>query len=416
MSNPPESLGSNYTDPLLAYEECVFQEEGLNADMQGYAVRLSYFLVNVCLALLIRYSDKDVAEPVNALLLQIYTLLCCTFISFTRKQLSVADAYFSLTLTISPLALYLVYASLRKVLRKSSYLFRRLGDHYKTSLTLSVLMLPLWIIIHVLIYFDKVFSHTCPHITFRSWFIFEAEKVEIAFIATNFFTGFIVFVWFVYFLRHFTDIRNEYRRHKMKAPHDWKWFGWLRWFPLSFKSLMIAQRDVIIKCHPWVLTLSIWTAYVIWGYSLFLDVWDMHEFYNDLVQDLQTQLNGTTTLGPYTPPAGYKPLGFGQLLAAALAFPPLWKVMCMIWTSREKLLVWVKGYPASLWNGTVFLFTGRRNPWLKKVLETRAGSHPTESPSDSIPMTGPNDKVQSLENVLASLPTQEKSMNRSESA
>ncbi|KAJ3755471.1 hypothetical protein EV360DRAFT_85878 [Lentinula raphanica] len=415
MSNPPGSLGSDSTDPLRAYAECVFLQEGLDLDMQGYAVRLSNFVVNVCLALLIRHSEEDfqVADSVTAVLLQNYTLLSCTFISLIRKRLSVADAHFCLTLTISPLALYLVYASLRKVLGRSSYdscFFRRLDDHYKTCLTFSVLMLPLWIIIYVLIYLNKFFPKTgCPHVTFVSWLILVAAEVGHALTVAYVFTGLIVFVWFVYFLRHFTDIRTE---TPMPNALDRKWFGWLRWFPLSFKFFMIAQR-VIFGSHPWVVTLFIVTAYVIWGSALFLDVLDIHKYFYNRAANLVR--NGTTTHGPYTPPAGYEPLGFGQLIAAALAFPPLWKVMCMIWRSREKLLAWVIGYPTSLWHETEFLFTGRPNPW-KVLRETRAGSHPTESPSDSIPMTGPNDKVQSLENVLASLPTQEKSINRSESA
>ncbi|KAJ3817757.1 hypothetical protein F5880DRAFT_1336944 [Lentinula raphanica] len=410
MSNPPESSGSDSTNPVLDYALCVYQTEGQNPDMQGYAVRLSNFIVNVCLGLLIRFSEENVADSITVLLLQIYTLLTCTFISLARKRLSVADAHFALTSTVSPLALYLLYSSLRTLLRKSSHLFSRLDDHNRTYLALSLLILPMWIVLNILIYLADVFPANlkCPPITFETWLAFEIElAMNSLFAFASVFAGLIVPVWTVYFLRHFKDIRGEYRRHC-------KWFGWIRWFPLSFKSFMLAQWDVITKSHPWVLTLSIWTAYVIWGSSLLLDVIDIQHFYLTFIIYIQSR-DGIDP-SPYDLPTRYDPLGYGQLIAAALAFPPLWKVMWMTWGSRGKLLAWVNGYPTSLWNGTVFLFTGRRNPWLKKVLETRAGSHPTESPSDSIPMTGPNDKVQSLENVLASLPTQEKSINRSESA
>ncbi|KAJ3714288.1 hypothetical protein C8R42DRAFT_726767 [Lentinula raphanica] len=410
MSNSPESSGSNSTDPLFAYALCVYQTEGQNPDMQGYAVRLSNFIVNVCLGLLIRFSEENVADSVTVLLLQVYTLLICTFISLIRKQLSVADAHFALTSTVSPLALYLLYAALRTLLRRSSYLFRRLGDDNRTYLALSILMLPMWIVLNMLIYFADVFSGpSCPHITFENWFAFETEATIVSFVFASVFMGLIVLVWIVYFLRHFKDIRGEYRRHKMKAPH-WKWFGWIRWFPLSFKSLMLAQWDVITKSHPWVLTLLIWTAYVIWGSSLLLYVTDIYELYYDFIITIQSA--DGTDFSPYNPPTGYDPLGYGQLLAAAVAFPPLWQVMWMTWGSRGKLLAWIKGYPASLWNGTVFLITGRRNPW-KKVLENRDsgshGSHSTsESSYDSLPLTGPNEKVQSLESAFASFPTQEK--------
>ncbi|KAJ3836351.1 hypothetical protein EV361DRAFT_612520 [Lentinula raphanica] len=302
MSNSPESSGSNSTDPLFAYALCVYQTEGQNPDMQGYAVRLSNFIVNVCLGLLIRFSEENVADSVTVLLLQVYTLLICTFISLIRKQLSVADAHFALTSTVSPLALYLLYAALRTLLRRSSYLFRRLGDDNRTYLALSILMLPMWIVLNMLIYFADVFSGpSCPHITFENWLAFETEATIVSFVFASVFMGLIVLVWIVYFLRHFKDIRGEYRRHKMKAPH-WKWFGWIRWFPLSFKSLMLAQWDVITKSHPWVLTLLIWTAYVIWGSSLLLYVTDIYElYYEHISQNERNSIVATYGTNKYKP-------------------------------------------------------------------------------------------------------------------
>ncbi|GAW02126.1 hypothetical protein LENED_003760 [Lentinula edodes] len=212
----PQSF-PNSTDPAVldveSYALCVFSAEGQNPDMQGYAVRLSNFIVNVCLALLIRYSEESVSESVSALLLQVYTLMLCAFISLIRKQLSVADAHFALTSTVSPLAVYLLYA-------------------------------------------------------------------------------------------------------------------WIQWFPLSFKSFVLAQWDVITKSHPWVLTLSISTTYVIWGSSLILYVSDLGEFYHEIVAGIQADNGQPVT--PYSPPDGYDPLGYGQLLAAGVAFLPLWQVLCLI--------------------------------------------------------------------------------------
>lgn len=194
---------------------------------------------NLLLALLIRYSEESVSESVSALLLQVYTLMLCAFISLIRKQLSVADAHFALTSTVSPLAVYLLYASVRKVLKKRSYLFRRLGDH-RTYLTLSLLLLPMWTIMNLLIYFANVFSNTCAPVTLASWLLFEIEAVLFSFIFASVFAGIIVLVWIFYSLRHFRDIRGEYRRHKMKAQR-WARFSWIQWFPLSFKSFVLAQ-------------------------------------------------------------------------------------------------------------------------------------------------------------------------------
>ncbi|KAJ4500710.1 hypothetical protein C8R41DRAFT_913796 [Lentinula lateritia] len=390
----PQSF-PNSTDPAVldveSYVLCVFSAEGQNPDMQGYAVRLSNFIVNVCLALLIRYSEESVSESVSALLLQVYTLMLCAFISLIRKQLSVADAHFALTSTVSPLAVYLLYASVRKVLKKRSYLFRRLGDH-RTYLTLSLLLLPMWTIMNLLIYFANVFSNTCAPVTLASWLLFEIEAVLFSFIFASVFAGIIVLVWIFYSLRHFRDIRGEYRRHKMKAQR-WARFSWIQWFPLSFKSFVLAQWDVITKSHPWILTLSISTTYVIWGSSLILYVSDLGEFYHEIVAGIQADNGQPVT--PYSPPDGYDPLGYGQLLAAGVAFLPLWQVLCLIWESRGHMLAWIKRYPSSLWNGIIFIFTGHRNPW-EKVLARRAEDGTTESIYDTLPLTGPNEEVKTI--------------------
>ncbi|KIK63105.1 hypothetical protein GYMLUDRAFT_41418 [Collybiopsis luxurians FD-317 M1] len=383
----------NSTDPYIlaleGYMLCVYKNEGQNPDMQGYAVRISNFIVNLCLAILIRYSNEDVIESVSVLLLQIYTLLVSAFISLIRKKLSVADAHFAITSTVSPLAIYLLYASVRKILRKRSYLYRRLGHHSnETYVALSLLVLLMWIIMDLLIYFADVFTNKCPRITLVSWFMYRFMAAYTSFIFASVFIVILICMWIMYLLRHFRDIRDEYRRHKMKAQ-PWKHFRWVQWFPLTFKSFMIAQWDVITKGHPWMLTFSVVITYVVWGSSLMLYIPDLSKFYYDLVTGLEED-NDLPTL-PYQAPDGYDPLGFGQLLAATVAFPPMWQVLNLIWTRRNDIVAWIKSYPISLWNGIVFILTGHRNPW-KKVLERRAENGEAGTFYDSVPLTGPGEE------------------------
>lgn len=72
-----------------------------------------------------------------------------------------------------------------------------------------------------------------------------------------------------------------------------------------------VHRDVITKSHPWILTLSISTTYVIWGSSLILYVSDLGEFYHEIVAGIQADNGQPVT--PYSPPDGYDPLGYGQV-------------------------------------------------------------------------------------------------------
>jgi len=343
-----------------------------------------------------------VLDSVSVILLQVYTLLVCAFITMIRKQLSVADAHFAITSTVTPLSVYLLYASFRKILRKPSYLFRRLGNQPTTTYAvLSLAMLPMWIIMDGLIYFSNDFANSdCPHISFVSWIMYRMAASIFTFVYSLVFIAFILLIWIVYLLRHIRDIRDEYRRHKMNAQR-WKYLPWLQWFPLWFKSLTLAQWDVIMQSHPWLLTFTIGIIFFIWGCALMLYVPDLSKFYYELVQQLQQDSGVTVTSpGPYTPPSGYDPLDFGQLLAAAVAFPPLWQLLTLIWTNRGEILKWIKGYPRSLWNGIVFIFTGHRNPW-KKVLADRAEEgrtgHTAGPGYDSIPFTGPVEAAHSDE-------------------
>ncbi|KAE9407790.1 hypothetical protein BT96DRAFT_84480 [Gymnopus androsaceus JB14] len=215
----------NSVNPFLKYQEveaymiCVYKSEGLNPDMQGYAVRISNFVVNACLALIIRYSEESVLDSVSVILLQVYTLLVCAFITMIRKQLSVADAHFAITSTVTPLSVYFLYASFRKIRKKPSYLFRRLGNQPTTTYAvLSLAMLPMWIVMDGLIYFSNDFaSSDCPHISFVSWIMYRMAASILTFYPSVSFIAILFIVWAVYLLRHIRDIRDEYRRRKMNA-------------------------------------------------------------------------------------------------------------------------------------------------------------------------------------------------------
>ncbi|KIK66150.1 hypothetical protein GYMLUDRAFT_960611 [Collybiopsis luxurians FD-317 M1] len=309
----------NTTDPSLQtleqYLLCVWSSEGQDPDMQGYAVRLSNFVVNVCLVILIRYTSKDVAESISVLLLQIYTLLICAFISMYRKKLSVADAHFAITSTISPLSLYLLYAAIRRILRKSSYLFRRLGPNSTLIYAmLSLLVLPMWLTMDALIYFANVFSNSekCPHINFTSWFMyrFVAATLTIGVFDVWMLAPAIAVIWVMYVLRHFGDVRKEHTRLWTDARR-WERFRWVQWFPLWIKCFTKAQRNVIMESHPWLLVLFITIAYLIWSSSLVLYETHLSLFYYNLAATIQPYVKDADPLQPYQS-QGHDGLDFGQ--------------------------------------------------------------------------------------------------------
>ncbi|ESK87172.1 hypothetical protein Moror_11835 [Moniliophthora roreri MCA 2997] len=343
MSDAPLTFDKDVDGYLL----CLAQSER-NPDMQGYAVRLSTFVVNVCIAILITWSEEEVRSSVSLVLLQIATILLCTAVAMIRRDLSVSDAHFALTLTVSPLALYFVYSLFRFIRKRPNHLYARLGTSKIIVAILTGILVIWWIVFDLLIYFSDIFK------TDDSVFI-----------------PFLPIFWIIYFLRHLKDIRAEYKRHMEKPRDTWKTFSWVQRSYLVVKLFIIAQWDVIALSHRWLFFLLIFIFYVSWGSSLLLWAIDTNEWYHDVVAANYEPYANV----PYQPSPDFDPLGYGQLLAIAVAIEPLWAVVRLSFLRRREITRWILQFPKSLWNGIIFILTGKRNPW-KIIQEKRFSNEP----------------------------------------
>ncbi len=109
---------------------------------------------------------------------------------------------------------------------------------------LTMLMLVLWIVLDLLIYFANVFEgETCASPTFIGWFFYRSVTAAKALEITIYFLPILPLFYLIYALRHFSDIRNEYRRH-MKKVIPWHSFRWVQrtWFAL--RSFFVSQWSV----------------------------------------------------------------------------------------------------------------------------------------------------------------------------
>ncbi|KAK0458993.1 uncharacterized protein EV420DRAFT_1270113 [Desarmillaria tabescens] len=252
-----------------AYLGCVARSNR-DPDMQGYAVRLSDELSSVLdypTAILVKWSPDDVTEAVGVVLLQVYSILLVTFIGMARGNLSMADAHFALSITVSPLSIYFLYSTLRVCLKKSNTLYDRLGKSKIMVGALTTLMLVLWIVLDLLIYFAKVFEgETCASPTFIGW-VFLSKVIP------------------------------------------WHSFRWVQttWFALRsfFVSQWSGSRIVITRSHPWTIFLCISLAYMCWAGTLKIWIVDMDFYYYKLLANFHESLS-------YEPRINYDPLGFGQ--------------------------------------------------------------------------------------------------------
>lgn len=123
--------------------------------------------------------------------MQAYTVFLATFISLWRKQLSIADAHFVFTITISPVFLYLIYSIFHLVMRKSTTLYQRLGSSKRWTAFWSTLILVIWIVLECIIYFapDHVFEgQRCAIPTFEGWLFYRLLTDAVAFEISSFFS------------------------------------------------------------------------------------------------------------------------------------------------------------------------------------------------------------------------------------
>ncbi|SJL03925.1 uncharacterized protein ARMOST_07282 [Armillaria ostoyae] len=367
MSN--DTLTDAEYDGVTAYWDCIAQSDR-NPDIQGYAVRLSTILMT--------WSHENLKASVYVILMQAYTIFIATFISLWRKKLSIADAHFVFSITVSPLSLYLIYSTFRLMMRKSTTLYQRLGESKRWTAIWSTLMLIIWIVLECIIYAapDYVFEgERCTTTTFEGWLFYRFVTGVVIFEFASFFIPVLFFMYLLYSIRHCKDIYREYKRHQGKVV-KWRFFRILQ-VPWNFvRSLAISNCVVVFQSHRWLVFFAAFIAYLSWAGDIGVWFIDMEQFYDILVHALhEDEPNYQYTSRPED---DFDPLGFGQILATTVVIEPIYEVVKLSFHRRWDVWEAIKHYPGSVWNGIVFIVTGHRNPW-KKILKQREESDLTEA-------------------------------------
>ncbi|KAF8868697.1 hypothetical protein CPB85DRAFT_1362130 [Mucidula mucida] len=381
MSSANSSAG---LDLITGYLECI-AESDRDPDVQGYAVRLSTFIANVCLAILVTWSAEDVQESVYVILIQVYTIMLATFISLWRQKLSIADAHFALSLTISPLSIYFIYSTTRWMLNKSSNLYSRLGKSSRMIAFLTVVMVVQWIVLDIIIYAapDHVFKgQRCTSASFVGWLFYRIFKTTVSLNFSFIFIPVFPFMYILYSIRHIMDIIREHRRHQKKVK-KWRLFRFVQ-VPWAFmRSWTLSNWIVVTYSHRWMIFLLVLIAYLTWAGGVGVWIPDFTVYWNNVVVILHED-DGSPAPPPNNAHDDFDPFSFGQLLAATVALQPLFEVCKLTVCRRRDLWRTVAYYPKSLFNGIVFIVTGHRNPWKKILKEREERSTPFDH--DALPM------------------------------
>ena len=145
--------------------------------------------MNVALfpGILITWSPEDVGPAIEACLLQFYPTLLSTLLSIKRQQLSILDASYALTLSSSPLMVYLAIASICDFCRYKTNLSLQIKSHHQTICFFGALMPVFWIGLSMtLVLSNQAFqdSGLCQDTFFKDWLADFVHKAFSYFIVT----------------------------------------------------------------------------------------------------------------------------------------------------------------------------------------------------------------------------------------
>ena len=119
------------------------------------------------------WSPESVDMGIQSLLFQIYPILLSTLLSINRQQLSLADAHFVISVSSSPLMLYLVVASIGELVGIKTGLYKRIKSNRLIIRALGAMVLPLWTGLSMTTSMSgKAFKDSsCSKTDFKTWFM-----------------------------------------------------------------------------------------------------------------------------------------------------------------------------------------------------------------------------------------------------
>ena len=195
------------------------------------------------------WSPGDIDVGMQSLLIQFYPILLSTLLSINNHQLSLFDAKFALTLTSSPLVIYLAVTSVCDLFGIHTNLYKRIKSYRLIIRTLGASTLVIWTglsIIHTMS--TRAFrDSSCKIRSFTDWF----GDIAATFLTiSSIIPGTLVILWFVCLARRWSQLRADVKLHSEGAPRLrvlWTWVkcSWCVPVDAGFRS----AKSNAIKVH-----------------------------------------------------------------------------------------------------------------------------------------------------------------------
>ncbi|KAG8798878.1 hypothetical protein FRC16_006370 [Serendipita sp. 398] len=135
-----------------------------NPDIQGFLVRLSLFISQMCFATLLVFSRKDIRTIIASLLLQNYSLLIASIVFIRLEKLSPNDIHFAIGAVLSPVFHLLLWDTISDLIKRSRYgLSGQLGSLRHLSRLFMLGIVPIWVVLSGMTWLDASFLGMKDH-------------------------------------------------------------------------------------------------------------------------------------------------------------------------------------------------------------------------------------------------------------
>jgi len=215
---------------------------------------------------MVTWSPGDVDVGIQSLLIQFYPILLSTLFSINRDQLSTTDASFALSLSSSPLTMYLVFASTCDLFGIDTGLYKRIKSHHSIIRILGALVLVIWTGLSMILKMSTTAfkGSSCDPGTFVDWLLDTLLYLALTIMypgdgsvfSALLSAGFITF-WIGYAVGRRSQLRAEVKLHSEGAS----WFRisctWVKcsWYvPVDVGprlANLTPSRCVIDRNHKW---------------------------------------------------------------------------------------------------------------------------------------------------------------------
>ena len=174
---------------------------------------------------------------IQSLLIQFYPILLSTLLSINRDQLSLWDAFFALTLSSSPLTVYLVVTSIADLCGIQTGLYKRIKSHHFIIRAFGASLLLIWTGLSMTAIMSATAfkdSPCLPARTFVDWLWYVAMFLAYFFMYPGGMTRFpglvwvMVIPWFICLARRWSQVRADVKLHSEGASR-WRVFcAWVK--------------------------------------------------------------------------------------------------------------------------------------------------------------------------------------------